>query len=75
MGEERSPGYARLDLRIEREWFFEAWDAVVYLDIQNLLGRENSLGLSYTEDPAYPDRLRPIDGIGLLPTFGFSIEF
>jgi hypothetical protein len=60
---------------VEREWFFEKWDAVVYLDFQNLLNRENTVGFSYTQDPAYPERLRPIDGVGLLPTFGFSVEF
>jgi hypothetical protein len=74
-GSERAPGYVRLDLRIEREWFFESWDAVVYLDFQNLLARENTVGFSYTQDPAFPDRLRPIDSVGLLPTFGFSVEF
>ncbi len=74
-GSERGPAYARLDLRVERAWFFEAWDAVVYLDFQNLLNRENTVGFSYTQDPAFPDRLRPIDSVGFLPTFGFSVEF
>jgi hypothetical protein len=74
-GSERSPAYVRLDLRVEREWFFQAWDAVVYLDFQNLLNRTNTVGFSYTQDPAYPDRLRPIDSVGFLPTFGFSVEF
>jgi hypothetical protein len=75
VGEERSPAYARLDLRIEREWFLGRWDAVVYLDLQNVLNRANSLGEIYTEDPSYPDRLRPLEGVGFLPTFGFSFEF
>ncbi|MGD2122185.1 MAG: TonB-dependent receptor plug domain-containing protein [Gemmatimonadota bacterium] len=74
-GSERGPAYVRLDLRIEREWFFQKWDAVVYLDFQNLLNRENTVGFSYTQDPAYPNRLRPIDSVGFLPTFGFSVEF
>jgi hypothetical protein len=74
-GSQRSPAYVRLDLRVEREWFFGGWNAVVYLDLQNLLNRPNTVGFSYTEDPDYPDRLRPIDGVSLLPTFGFSVEF
>ena len=74
-GSERAPAYARLDLRVEREWFFRGWDAVVYLDFQNVLNRENPVGFSYTQDPAFPDRLRPIDSVGFLPTFGFSVEF
>jgi len=74
-GEERSPAYVRLDLRIEREWFFGGWDLVTYLDLQNLLDRPNPAGNLYTEDPAFPNRLRPLEGVGLLPTFGFSVEF
>ena len=75
VGEGRSPAYARLDLRVEREWFFGGWDLVVYLDVQNVLNRANSFGFLYTEDPAYPDRLRPLESVPFLPTFGFSVEF
>ena len=32
-------------------------------------------GFRYTVDPDYPDNERPIDNVGLLPTFGFSIEW
>ena len=74
-GELRSPAYLRMDLRIEREWFLQGWNAVVYLDFQNVLNRTNAVGSSYTQDPAYPDNLRPVDGVGFLPTFGFSVEF
>ena len=74
-GEERSPAYSRLDLRVEREWFFQGWDAVVYFDFQNVLNRSNTVGFTYTQDPAYPDRLRPVENVAFLPTFGFSVEF
>jgi hypothetical protein len=36
---------------------------------------DRPVGFDYTEDPAFPDRIRPVDGIGFLPTFGFSVEF
>ena len=75
VGEERSPAYARLDLRVEREWFFSGWDAIVYLDLQNVLNRSNTLGVAYTQDPDFPDRLRPLESVSFLPTFGFSVEF
>jgi hypothetical protein len=75
VGAERSDVYARLDVRVEKTFFFQRWDAVVYLDLQNILNRKNVTGYRYTEDPAYPDNRRPVDGVGLLPTFGFSIEF
>jgi hypothetical protein len=75
VGALRTPAYARLDLRVERAFSFDGWNAVVFLDVQNVLGRENVAGFRYTEDPDVPDRIRPVDGAGLLPTFGFSIEF
>lgn len=75
LGEVRTPGYVRLDARIERRLDFPAWNAVLFLDVQNILNRENAVGFAYTEDPAFENRIRPIDGSGLLPTFGFSIEF
>jgi hypothetical protein len=49
--------------------------AYARLDVQNVLNRENAVGYTYTENPAYPGRIQAIDGSGLLPTFGFSIEF
>jgi hypothetical protein len=48
---------------------------VVYLDVQNVLDRENVFGLEYTEDPALPDRLRRQTNVGRLPTIGFSVRF
>lgn len=75
VGAERTPGYLRLDLRVERMFFFETWNGVVFLDVQNVTNRTNVAGFQYTEDPSFPGRLRPIDGSTLLPTFGFSIEF
>ncbi len=75
VGESRSAAYARLDVRVEREWFFNGWDAIVYLDLQNILNRTNSIGFAYTQDPTYPSNLRPLDSVSLLPTFGFSVEF
>lgn len=75
IGTVRTPAYARLDIRAERMLSFARWNAVLYLDIQNVLARENAVGFRYTENPAYPGRVQPIEGSGLLPTFGFSIEF
>ena len=75
VGERTTPAYARLDLRADRRFSRAGLNGVFYLDVQNVLGRNNVVGFTYTENPEYPDRIRPIDGAGLLPTFGFSIEF
>ncbi len=71
----RSPAYHRLDVRLDRRFALSRWNAVVYLDVQNVYNRANLFGYEYTEDPAFPDNRRPVDNIGLLPNFGFSIEF
>jgi hypothetical protein len=75
IGVERTPAYVRLDFRAERSFDFGGWNGRVYLDVQNLLNQSNEIGFNYTRDPALPDGLRPIDGTGLLPFFGFSVEF
>lgn len=75
VGAERTPAYARLDLRAERFISFAGWNAVVYLDVQNVLNRQNVVGYQYTESPEFPGRIRPVEGSTLLPTFGFSVEF
>ena len=72
---ERTPAYHRLDVRLERRFAFTGWNAVVYLDVQNVYSRTNLFSYQYTEDPAFPDRLRPSDNVGLLPSFGFSVEW
>lgn len=75
IGAIRTPDYLRIDLRSERRFSFDGWNGVVYLDLQNLTNRENVNGYRYSEDPALPDRIRLSTDVGLLPTFGFSIEF
>ncbi|MDX1531380.1 MAG: TonB-dependent receptor [Rhodothermales bacterium] len=73
---ERTPAYARWDLRVDRRFGLgPRVNGVVYLDVQNVLDRENVFGLEYTEDPAEPDRLREQTNVGRLPTVGFSVEF
>ena len=34
--------------------------------MQNVFNRANLFGFQYTEDPAFPDRNRPIENVGLL---------
>ena len=41
----------------------------------HVLNRANVVGAAYTQDPAYPDSLRPVESVSFLPTFGFSVEF
>lgn len=73
---ERTPAYARWDVRVDRRFALaRRVNGVVYVDVQNVLDRDNVFGFEYTEDPDEPDRLRERTNVGRLPTVGFSIEF
>ncbi|MFT4605743.1 MAG: hypothetical protein ACI9W4_002487 [Rhodothermales bacterium] len=71
----RTPAYMRLDLRVDRRFSLVRWNAEVYIDIQNVTNRQNLFGYRFTVDPEFPDNLRPIENVGLLPIFGFSVEW
>lgn len=71
----RTPAYHRLDLRLDRRLARAGFNGRVYLDIQNVYNRANLFGFTYTQDPAFPDNLRPREQIGLLPTVGFTLEW
>ncbi len=71
----RATAYARVDVRADRTWRLLGLSGVAYLDVQNVFNRANLFGFQYTEDPAFPDRNRPIENVGLLPNLGLSIEF
>ena len=76
LNSERTDGYARWDVRFDRRFALgRRVNGVVYLDVQNVLDRENVFALEYTEDPAEPDFLREQTNVGRLPTIGFSVEF
>lgn len=73
---ERTPVYSRLDLRVDRRFAIgRRVNGVVYVDVQNVLDRENVFSVQYTQDPAEPDFLRDQTNVGRLPTIGFSVEF
>lgn len=71
----RVPAYHRLDIRLDRRFAFEGWNAVVYLDVQNVYNRTNVFDYRYTEDPSVEGNRRAVDNVGRLPNFGFSVEW
>ena len=64
---ERFPPYHRLDLRIDRRFFFNRWNLVTYFDIINIYQRDNIWNYSYDEfgdiDNIYQWRTLPIAGL------------
>jgi hypothetical protein len=70
---ERFPSEAYVDVRVDRRWNFDAWDLVVYLDIQNITNNTSNGQVSWN---AREQRVEFNEGgIGILPSIGVSAEF
>jgi outer membrane receptor protein involved in Fe transport len=63
----RDPTFFQMDTRIERDWLYDTWTLGVYLDIINVLNRENVEAIQY--DYRYRDR-SPITSYPIIPTLG-----
>lgn len=75
--EERLPDYGRLDLRINKAFFFKRRKLTLYLEVLNVSNREN---IRYEETVSVNSKTRraavstsPL--LPILPTAGFVIEF
>jgi len=64
---ERFPPYHRLDLRLDRRFFFNHWNLVTYFDIINIYHRDNIWNYSYDEygqaDKIYQWSTLPVGGL------------
>jgi TonB family protein len=67
----RLDAFHQLDLRIEKEWAFEAWKLTAYLEIRNVYNHANSEGTQYNYD--YSDS-ESAKGIPILPVLGVRGE-
>lgn len=66
------PDYQRLDVRVERQFVFQAWKMGAYLEIQNVYMHKNVVGMAYTGDYAYHAEFY---WIPILPFLGIEAEF
>lgn len=87
INEKRFRPFQQLDLRIDKEFFFNKWSLNVYLDVQNVYNfkaeqkdiilreRDNQGSLEYDENGNY--ELRRVDNPTgtILPTIGLKVEF
>ena len=84
---ERLPGYAQLDVRVDKEFFFNRWRLRLYLDLQIVTDSKIRLPdvfmstgvvsnpVARLEDQRYVmRRVEQISGT-LLPTLGVTVEF
>jgi len=67
----RNPMFNQLDVRIEKQWDFEAWKLALYLDVLNAYNRENSEGTVH--DFEYRER-EQINGLPIIPNLGLRGE-
>lgn len=68
----RLPAYHRLDLRVDRDFLFDAWKLNTYFELINAYNNKNLAGYSYNTD--YTDR-DPVYQLPLLLSFGVQAEF
>lgn len=67
----RLDAFHQLDLRIEKEWDFEAWKLTAYLELRNVYNHANSEGVVYSYDYSKRD---VATGIPILPVLGVRGE-
>jgi hypothetical protein len=69
---ERFPTFNALDLRVDRRFSFRSWQLELYLDVQNVYGRNNINAVRWdprVNEPEFNESL------GVLPTIGINVEF
>ncbi|MCA9538981.1 MAG: ligand-gated channel protein, partial [Myxococcales bacterium] len=68
----RNPTFHQLDLRIDREWTFDTWRLIGYLDLRNVTNQANAAGRTYNFD--YSESTQAYE-IPIVPSFGLRGEF
>lgn len=68
----RQPTFNQIDLRVDREWTYDTWRLIGYLDLRNALNTANASGYSYNYD--FTQRTRAYE-IPIIPSFGLRGEF
>jgi len=68
---ERMDDYHRLDIRLDRRYYYKDWSLVVYLDIMNIYNRDNIW--DYSRDEYGIKEI--VSQFRTLPVGGFNIEF
>ncbi|MEM7436647.1 MAG: hypothetical protein AAF436_15940, partial [Myxococcota bacterium] len=63
----RNPLFNQLDLRVQKEWFFDRWRLALFLDIRNTYNRQNQEGIIYNFDFS---EATPLLGLPIIPSLG-----
>lgn len=68
----RLPFFYALDARVDKRWFFNGWQLIVYVDVQNITGRKNVSGYKWNQET---QTVEAQESIGVLPSIGINIQF
>lgn len=68
----RFPTFNALDIRIDRTWNFRTVRLEVYLDVQNIYGRQNVDELFWNPRTGEAE---PEESLGILPSIGVNVTF
>lgn len=68
----RLPFFYALDARVDKRWFFNGWQLIVYVDVQNITGRQNVGGYKWNQET---QTVEAQTSIGVLPSIGLNIQF
>jgi hypothetical protein len=68
----RLPAFHSLDVRVDKEWRFDAWILAAYLEVQNVYNRQNPEGVQYNYDYSQ-SAVTP--GLPILPVLGVRAAF
>lgn len=68
----RLPMFHQLDLRVDKEWAFEAWRLRLYLDVQNAYNHQYVEGISYNYNYSQSSEFT---GLPIIPSLGLRGDF
>lgn len=68
----RLPFFYALDVRVDKRWYFEGWQLITYIDVQNVTGRKNVSAYKWNQQT---QQVEAQQSIGVLPSIGVNIEF
>ena len=68
----RIPDFLQLDVRLDKEWLFDTWRLLTYIEVQNATNRINPEGLRYNYDYSERD---VVGGLPIIPGFGIKGVF
>jgi hypothetical protein len=70
----RYPTYNRIDVSLTRTFAFKRWDLQMYIQVINVINRENILWYYFDYDVSPPER-KEVTMFPILPTIGFRATF